>query len=402
MANKFYQKEAKIPKEEAKYREASELVDSIDCVLRFEWKVNALTEAAKIFRSLGEYKDAQEQAEACERRAGEVLQAGYEEVCGQALLKKKNAENKSDYSDAISDFKRVLKSEKHEAEAKEQIQSCKREILRIETKAVWKKRGIALLVLCVLAFLFYKSPAYSFTRGFLLQSQGDYHTAVKRYRAATAFPMTDRQLQKCYLEIGKEHLAKGEKKKALGKFRKADGVKEAQELAAGLEKEFLQEVSTGQFVRFGKLKWQVLKKKEDSVLLLCRSRGKKHPFYRKENAGFHNSYLGRWLNGAYKRARFSKYETALLEKIDLPPVRDGKKKGREYQISVLSEEEYQNYRVLMQPVKYPFWLKDERLAGTKVRFVKETGEIGETEGAEESCYARPVICVNIKQENLEK
>lgn len=168
MASKYYKKkEDAISKEEKSYQEALELVASVDCVLRFEWRVKSLEDAAKIFHSLGEYKDAGEQAGICEREAEEALRSGYEETYRSALLKQGQAEKKSDYIDAISEFKRVLKSEKHEAEARERITACKKKILQLETRAVWKKRGIAFVVLCALALALYFSPAYPFVLKFI-------------------------------------------------------------------------------------------------------------------------------------------------------------------------------------------------------------------------------------------
>lgn len=393
MANKYYKKEDDISDEEKKYREASELAASVECVLRFEWRVKSLEDAAKIFRSIGEYKDAKEQAELCEKKAKEALFKGYDEVYQRALLKQEKAENKSDYLDAVSDFKRVLKSERYETDAKEHISVCRKAILRIETKAAWKKRGIAFCVLCILLILFYKSPAYSFVRGYMLQVQGKYHTALKRYQNAAGFPLTDRQCQKCYLEIGKKTLAKGKKKKALRELRKAGAEKEAQELVAGLEKEFLKEAETGQILRFGMLRWKVLKKEAGSVFLICQKKGTKHLYYKKENAGFYQSHIRKWLNGSYKKARFSSYERALMAETGSGVSNDGQKKIRTYQVSLLSEEEYLMYKNLLQPVKHSFWLKDERRAGNMIRCVQADGETGEADGAEKACFVRPVICV---------
>lgn len=141
----------KLSKEEKTYLEAVKLQEAVSCVLRFEQKISALKGAAKMFQNLGDFKDSQERMQACREQLVVERKKGMEEVFAAALAKKENAVSKSDYADAIMEFKRVVKREEYHDRAKEQIQFCKREIAKIETKAAWKRRLTLLCVIVVCA-----------------------------------------------------------------------------------------------------------------------------------------------------------------------------------------------------------------------------------------------------------
>lgn len=141
----------KLSKEEKLYIEAVKLQEAVSCVLRFEQKISALKGAARMFQNLGDFKDSQKRMQACREQLAVERKKGMEEVFAAALTKKENAVSKSDYADAITEFKRVVKREEYHDRAKEQIQFCRREIAKIETKAAWKRRLTLLLVVLVCA-----------------------------------------------------------------------------------------------------------------------------------------------------------------------------------------------------------------------------------------------------------
>lgn len=395
MANYYQNKKPEISKEEKKYQEAAGLLASIDCITRFEWEIKTLENAASIFEKLGEYKDAKEQAAACQKRISKAREKGYEKVFLSACEKQEKAFDKSGYADAVANFKRVLDSEKYGEQARERISACKKSMNRLAAKAVWKKRGIALLVLLLAAGLFYVSPAYPFARGYIYQKQGKYRKAVKRYEQADGFLLAEKELQKCHLAIGEKYLKKGKKKAAMEELRKAADHKQAQTLIAGLEREHLEHVHDGQKVQFGKVMWVVLKKETDHVLLLYQKQGRKMAYNTETNEGFRKSHIGRWLNRSFKGNVFSEEEKEMLEEIDAPANEEEAEDSLTFQISLLSGEEYLSYQELLKQVSYPFWLKEERRDGTSVNYVEPSGEIRETDGNQPVCHARPVVYVKL-------
>lgn len=239
MAEELFKK--KISKEEKIYTEAVELQKAVSCVLRFERKKAALKGAAKKFDKLGDFRDARTRAEACRAEAAKTEIEGSKKVFEEALLREKQAKYKSDYVDAITEFKRVWKKDAYAHEAREHIQACKRQIVRIENRAAWRRRFTALAIVVAGVFLFTRTPLYPFAKGYVHQQMGEYELALANYEEASGLSWTEDLSGICYYKLGKEKLEQGEEKKALRLFRKAEkrgnkaAIKEIKNLKEKLE-----------------------------------------------------------------------------------------------------------------------------------------------------------------------
>ena len=116
MAEELFKK--KISREERIYVEALELQKAVSCVLRFENKVSALKSAARKFQKLEDYKDAKTHMEECRAEAAKVAEEGIREVFEEAVRREEQAKSKSDYVDALTEFKRVSRKGNYAEEAK--------------------------------------------------------------------------------------------------------------------------------------------------------------------------------------------------------------------------------------------------------------------------------------------
>jgi len=239
MAEELFKK--KISKEEKLYMEAVNLQKAVTCILRFERKVDALNSAAKKFESLGNYRDAKIRMQACREEADAVDTRGAKETYRLALRKKEAAKNKSDYADAIEEFRRLRKRDGYRDRVKEQIQFCKKEIARIESRAAWIRRFTLLAVLVAVLVIFLRTPGYPFVKGFVHQQMGEYEAALVDYREASVIPWTKDLKASCHYKLGMEKLEAGEKERALKHFRKAGKLKAARKKAKELEHELLAE-----------------------------------------------------------------------------------------------------------------------------------------------------------------
>ncbi len=237
MAEELFKK--KISKEEKLYMDAVNLQKAVTCVLRFERKVTALNSAAKKFESLGDYKDARIRMQACREEACAVDARGAKETYELALRKKEAAKKKSDYADAIEEFRRLRRRDEYRDRVKEQIQSCKKEIAHIESMAAWIRRFTLLAVLAAVIVVFLRTPGYPFVKGFVHQQMGEYEAALANYREASAIPWTKDLKASCHYKIGMQKLESGEKEKALKHFKKAKKLKVARKKAKELERELL-------------------------------------------------------------------------------------------------------------------------------------------------------------------
>lgn len=255
-------------REERIYNDAESLVDAAECVIRFEQKVKILKSAAAKFEKLGDYRDAAGRAEKCREAAGKAREEGYKEVFLQAKKRQETASEKNDYVDAIANYRRVTESKRYGKQAKEQIEACKRQITRLETRRVWKKRMITLLVLGLVCFFFTLTPAYPFLKGFVREYQGRYREAVLHYEHADGFPLSDKKLRECHLVLGERYYRKGKDDKALKELRQAGTDRKVLRLIVRAEKRSLKRGTAGERYQFGKCILLLREKGDKSVLLL--------------------------------------------------------------------------------------------------------------------------------------
>ena len=213
--------EEKISKEEQTYQTAVALQNAVSCVLRFERKVASRKSAARKFEKIGAYKDAPERMEACREEAKKVEEEGCKKTFEEAKAREQRAKTKSDYVDAITEFRRVKKKEAYAEEAKEHIQACKKQIVRLENRAVWKRRFTVIGVIAVCVLVFINTPLYPFAKGYVHQQMGEYRVAIANYEEASALSWSKELTGACYYKMGKQKLEEGKKEHALKLFRKA-------------------------------------------------------------------------------------------------------------------------------------------------------------------------------------
>ena len=218
MAEELFKK--KISREEKIYREARDLQEAVSCVLRFENEVAALGSAARKFQKLENYKDAKARMEECRAAAAKAAERGAREVFEEAVRREEQAKYKSDYADAITEFKRVSKRGEYTQEAKKHISICRRKIARLESFAVWRRRLTFLALLAASIFLFTRTPFYPFAKGYVHQQMGEYKAALINYRQS-GLSWTKELSGACYYEMGMEKLHQGNKEEAIRLLRKA-------------------------------------------------------------------------------------------------------------------------------------------------------------------------------------
>lgn len=71
--------------EEAKYRSAKDLRDSLECVERYEQGVRTLLDTAALFDEIDDYEDSARLAEECRKKAKDYEKKGMEKAYQQAV-----------------------------------------------------------------------------------------------------------------------------------------------------------------------------------------------------------------------------------------------------------------------------------------------------------------------------
>lgn len=393
------------------YKTAAGLEEAAECVLRFERKAAAYRNAGKKFQSISGYMDSDERAKRCYQQAEAVEQQGMEETFALGKKKEREARTKSDFIDAIAEYKRVWKKEQYAQEAKGRIDACKEAMMRLETRSLWKKRLITLAVLAVAIMIFLKTDAYPFAKGMIHQATGDYKLSIANFKEGMGVPWAEGKMKKSYLYLGQKYLKEGKQEQALRAFRKAGNTLEAPEEAAKLEQKILAEAEPGDEVRFGKGNWLMLDRKKDWALMVSQNKGTRMVYSQDEADRWEDTKVYRWLNSTF----VFDWLTEAERKISSATAGEGRE--GEY-ATLLTLEEKEKYSDLMGyfdsvesgdsqkgnegygelPVTYGhnWWLKDLGLSSMGASYVDQEGTVCQTYMNSMTNSVRPAIWVKVK------
>ena len=376
-------------REEKIYQEAAGLEEAAEYVIRFERKVSAYRSTAKKFQSVSGYKDAAQRVQHCLQRAEVTEQKGLEETFALGRKKEQEARTKSDYIDAIAEYKRVWKKEAYAQQAKEHIDACKRGILRLETRAIWKKRVVTLAVLAVLVLLYVNTDAYPFTKGMVHQAMGNYKASIANFKEGMGVPWAAGKMKKSYLYLGQQYLGKGDKEAALKAFRKAENTLEAPEETAKLEQEILAGAEPGEEVRFGKGRWLMLERNGNRVLLLYNKKGTRMVYSQTEVNSWEDTKLYQWINN-----KFINSVLTLAEREISFAASQGE--SQEACATLLTIAEQEKYKKLLGEYSHNWWLKDLGLSSMGANYVDKEGTVKQTYVNTMDNCVRPAVWIEVK------
>ncbi len=385
-------KKIKLSPEEKKYNTAVQLMESMDCVIRFERIVLALRSAAKKFESLGDYKDAAVLKEKCLKQAQEALDKGTVEVYKKALVKQKEAKNKSDYADTIEDFKRVKKFGYSIEECQTHIEECKRGIDKLESIAIRKRRIIAIAIVAVIIAVFMQTPFYPWTKGMIHQSQGKYRLAIANYEEAGGILTGHGSIKECYYHIAEAQYQKGDYQKALKNYKKAEKKFDAEKKAFELEKKFITQAKPGDIVKFGQVDWVVLSRAEDDILMIRKKVGKNVAYDKKSGNIWYNSSLRQWLNEKYIK-KFSEDEINVMK--DQSFVKDQNHKGLKERLFVLDVVAYEKYKKIIPLTDKGYWLKNGSKQTDTVKGIDVKGNLCDIKSNDKDTCARAAVWLHL-------
>jgi len=377
-------KKEKLSKEENLYRSAVSLMEAVDCVKRFEREVSSLEDAAKKFDKLGNYKDSAERKEICIKAAQDAIDNGTEKTFEEAVLKLENAKSKSDFVDAAEDFKRVRKFGYKKQECNDNISICQKGIRKLETIAVYKRRGIVLCIIIIVVVVFVNTPFCPLVQGMYYQSKDEYYTAIDYYKKSGGILNGNGNMKECYYNLAQEFEEKGSYDKALLNYKLAQNKFDAYKKACGLEKKFIKEALPGTIVRYGEDEWILLDKAGSQALLLENGTGIKKCFDEKGNSIWHESTLCQWLNTDYIN-KFSEEEKSAM--VIQGQLNIGKKKEKEL-IFIIGKEQYEKYKDIIINQGKSYWLRDSGASSGSVYYVKEDASVAEAPSDSNNIYSR--------------
>lgn len=369
-------KEVKVLSPEEKvYKNASALMGAVDCVERFERVYYTMNSAAKKFNKIQGYLDADEKRQECLELADKAVKEGTVKVFELAVKRQGEAKTKSDYADAIENFKRCKKFKYNIKECDEHISQCKQGIARLETMAAYRRRGIVAAIFVLLFVLFLQTPAYPMVKGMYHQSQGKYKLAIANYKDSGGFLVAHGNMKKCYYHIGLKKEEKGKYKSALINYKKAETKYDAQARAARIEKNFITEAKPGDIVIFGTANWVILDKTADEKVLMMKEKvGKKKRFSMEETESndWYESKARRWLNTKQLK-KYSDNEMALI--VVQNYTRSAQDDKFPEYFFELSKSEYEKYKDMIPAGENAYWLKEKAQNSNEILCVQPDGTL---------------------------
>lgn len=339
-------------KEETTYHSAVDLMNAVECVERFERKVDALRDAAARFEQLGDYQDAKQRKNDCLELADAEEEKGCRDTFELAVRKKEAASTKSHYIDAIEEFRRLRAYEPYRDKAKKEIQECKRRIQRLETIAAYKRRCIVCVVLVLIAAGLTQTPVYPVAKGIVHRFRGEYQAALNCYTEAGNIPGVGKLQRACYYKLAQKADEAGKDRKAMKLYRLAWYYSDAPEHTARLEKKLLRQAGIGDTVSFGGRNWTVLECQEDQILLFAKSAPQFHLFDKNGGAVWEKSTLKAWMDQSFLGGNFMKLEKEMVVSADQENENSAEK------AFLLSSEEYYRYQDLIPDIHNRWWLRD--------------------------------------------
>lgn len=399
-------KEVKVLSAEEKiYRSAVWVMESVDCVKQFERVYSCMKSAAGKFGKIHGYRDSDERRKKCLELADKAVKDGTKKIFELACTRQMEAKTKSDYVDAIENFRRCKKFKYNIEECDRHIKECKNGIVKLETRAAYKRRGIVIAVFVFLLLLFWKSPAYPMTKGMYYESKGNYKLALANYKESGGFLLAHGNMKKCYYYLGLEEEKNGDIREAIKKYNKAEKKYDAEFRKAKLELEVMKSSNVGDIVFFGTANYVVLEKNSNNILIMKNKVGKKQQFAKEDSNSndWKTSKAYEWLNDKQLK-KYSSFEKKLLLADDNITNKDGKEVPIYFY--ELSREEYDRYIDIIPKGETPYWLREAGEKSNEVLCVQTDGSITSEEVHSDNIRLRQAcrldLTSNIKNVKVDK
>ena len=397
-AKKAAGKEVRVLSTEEKiYNSAVSVMEAADCVERFERVYISMNNAAAKFGKIPGYLDSDERRAKCLEIADKAVKNGTAEVFDLSCQRQKKSKTKSDFVDAIENFERCKKFKYKVEECDRHIEECQKGILKLETKAAYKRRGIVLAVFAALIVFLLQTPVYPMCKGIYHQSQKKYKLAIANYKEANGFLVANGNMKKCYYYIGLKKEKKGKDKSALINFKKAEKKFDAQERAAKLEKKFIQAANVGDVVIFGTANWVILEKTSDGKVLMMKEKaGKKKRFSMEETESndWYESKARRWLNTKQLK-KYSDNELGLVVVQNYVKSADDSE-FPEYFFE-LSKDDFEKYKNVIPQADTTYWLKEAGEKSNEILCVQPDGNIKGEDVSNSEIALRQACWLNINK-----
>lgn len=357
---------------------------------------------AKQFEKLNDYKNAQELAEKCRKKAKKTKKLIKQQIYETATNLKNKATKPEDYKLAAVEFRKTPGY----LDADELAAECELLAAGLE-KRLTVRRIIALSISVLLiasVYVFSRTPYVKYRLADFFAYTGSYDSAIKIYKGLKDYYDTDEKISEAQYKKGKRLMENGSYKDALKAMEAAGEYKDSNKLKADIEKLIIISSSVKDTVKLGKYDWLILEMDNDKALLMKKTSITGIPYNDSLNeVTWEESSLRKWLNSDYITDNFSaeEQENILLTDVEnkanpLSGTEAGRNTG-DY-IFILSIEEALKYKDIMPESDHNIWLRSPGNSLNKAAFITSDKIIMENgyEVDSDKLAIRPVLWFSLE------
>lgn len=382
------------------YARAESYLVGAKCCVPFQERANYLKKAADMFAGAGDFRDAPSRAREYTQMADETLESGYKAAYEDACILRKNAKTEPEYFKAARAFERILDYK----DAEQQADACERKLRRIHARKIPVAIAIFVLIAGVIAgcVIGARTDAFRYQLGNLFSVVGIDSVSSTLYKASHGYADAETQLELCYYRQGVKALHRNDYDSAVSHFAKmTQPYEDSDELQYEAERHLLQSAQPGQEIYFGKEKWAVLAHEDDQVLLLAAAplsaADTQYCFDPEcDAADWTDSWLSDHLNDSFISATFSDLERDAI---------DCTGSEGDY-LFLLSTEEYEQYFDIITNddfiSKTDWWLRDTGSVEGTASCVAWDGTVNSAGCAMDSTAirVRPAVWVTVPENGI--
>lgn len=250
------------------YERAESYLVGAKCCVPFQERANYLKKASDMFAGAGDFRDAPSRMREYAQMAEETLDSGYKAAYENACALRKNAKTEPEYFKAARAFERILDYK----DAEQQADACERKLRRIHARKIPIAIAIVVLIIGVVVgcIIGARTDAFRYQLGNFFSAVGIDSVSSTLYKSSLGYADAETQLELCYYRQGVTALSRNDYSSAVSHFSKmSEPYEDSDTLRFEAEQHILQNAQPGQEVYFGKEQWAVLDRQDGRILLLA-------------------------------------------------------------------------------------------------------------------------------------
>jgi len=357
---------------------------------------------AKQFDKLKDYKNSQELAEKCRKKAKKTKKLIKQQIYESAVNLKNKAAKPEDYKLAAVEFRKLSGY----LDADELAAECELLAARLEKRLTIRRIVLMsiLVLLIISAIIFSRTPYARYRLANMLVYTGSYDSAIKIYKELGSFHDSDEKIREAQYKKGIRLMKEESYKEALKAMEAAGEYKDSQKLKADIEKLIIKNSSVKSTVRLGKYDWLILDIVNNKALLMKKTSIAGIPYNDSlKEVTWEESTLRAWLNSDFYNNSFSSEERKNIVPADVENpanpsnAAEAGRSTRDY-IFILSIEEALKYADIIPESDHNIWLRSPGSSSNKAAFISADKTIMENgyEVNSDKLAIRPVLWFSLE------